>query len=420
MTIRPTTSPVRRRLLAGVAALALVVSACGGDDEESGAATATASEPAETATASEPAETATASEPAETATASEPAETAETATASEPVETAPPSTIGTAVELLDADGDGAVTIGIAAAGPANDGAYYQAVVDAAKEISADQGFNEPIVFDNIQAADAATAMADLAQQGVDVIIVGASEIAEPLPQLVAEYPDIFWYCNCGAGFPEDPGLAQSTDDGGEISLTAGYATGLKLQESGGDSVVFIGCCDLGFEKQAYLAFEYGLQLVDPAFTSTYVPTGDFPFDFDNTANATAALQTAVDGGADAVYPYLGGAHRPVVQAANEAGIITMSAGSSTVCTDEELDYDIAVKFDGGDYVRAVMEDIVTGEFTEGTVKQFKVGVDPEPGALICDATAEEQAAMDDIYTRVAGGEFAADLGAIAGEAFAAG
>ena len=24
---------------------------------------------------------------------------------------------------------------------------------------------------------------------------------------------------------------------------------------------------------------------------TYVPTGDFPFDFDNTANATAALQT---------------------------------------------------------------------------------------------------------------------------------
>ena len=50
-----------------------------------------------------------------------------------------------------------------------------------------------------------------------------------------------------------------------------------------------------------------------------MPTGDFPFDFDNTANATAALQTAIDNGADAVYPYLGGAHRPVVQAANEAG-----------------------------------------------------------------------------------------------------
>ena len=100
----------------------------------------------------------------------------------------------------------------------------------------ENGFGEPIVVDNIQAADAATAIGDLAQQGVDVIIVGASEIAEPLPQLIAEYPDIFWYCNCGAGFPEDPGLAQSTDDGGEIGYTAGYATGLMLQEQGGDSV----------------------------------------------------------------------------------------------------------------------------------------------------------------------------------------
>ena len=159
------------------------------------------------------------------------------------------------------------------------------------------------------------------------------------PQLIAEYPDIFWYCNCGAGFPEDPGLAQSTDDGAEISYTAGYATGLLMQDARRrPRRSFIGCCDLGFEKQAYMAFELGLQAVDPSYTVTYVPTGDFPFDFDNTANATAALQTAIDDGADAVYPYLGGAHRPVVQAANEAGLITMSAGSSTVCdADEELD-----------------------------------------------------------------------------------
>jgi putative spermidine/putrescine transport system substrate-binding protein len=70
--------------IAAFAALSIVLAACGSDDEDSGAATATAetetvsaSEPA-TETASEPA-TATASEPA-TATASEPA----TATASEP------------------------------------------------------------------------------------------------------------------------------------------------------------------------------------------------------------------------------------------------------------------------------------------------------------------------------------------------
>ncbi len=334
---------------------------------------------------------------------------------------APDTTAPATVSPLDTNNDGKVVFGIAAAGPADDGAYYQAAVDAAKQLSIDNGFEPPIVVDNILAADAATALADLAQQGVDVIIVGASEIAEPLPQLIAQYPDIFWYCNCGAGFPANPGLAQSTDNGAEIGYTAGYATGLKFQESGGDSAVFIGCCDLGFEKQSYLAFELGLMDVDPSFKMTYVPTGDFPYDFDNTANAVAALQTAIDNGADAVYPYLGGAHRPVVQAANTAGIITMSAGASKVCdASEELDYDIAVRFDGGDYIRAVIGSIIDGSFTEGSVKKFSVGVDPEPGAVICNATAKEQTAMDAIYTRIAAGEFAAKLGEISGKAFAGG
>ncbi len=384
-----------------LAAMSLLVAACGDDDDDA----APAVDGTTTAASAAPVE--------------------ETTTAAAPVETtAAPDTTAAPAEAelaLDTNGDGKVVIGIAAAGPADDGAYYEAVVTAAQELSAENGFEEPIVADNIQAADAATLIGDLAEQGVDVIIVGASEIAEPLPELVVEYPEIFWYCNCGAGFPETPGLSQSVDDGGEIGYAAGYATGLKLQETGGDSVVMIGCCELGFEKQAQLAFEFGLTSVDPEFTLTYVPSGDFEFDFDNTANATAALETAIAEGADAVYPYLGGAHRPVVEAAEEAGLITMSAGSSTVCDDgEELAYDIAVRFDGGDYVRSVIGEIIAGTFVEGDTKAFKVGVDPEPGAQICDATDEQQAAMDDIYERIAAGEFAEDFGAIAGEAFGGG
>lgn len=375
-----------KHLLALVMALALVVAACGGDDDDDDASGG-----------------------------DDTTEETDAPAGDDDGEPEPDTS------LLDTNGDGEVVFGIAAAGPRDDGAYYEAVVLAAEEISEENGFGDPVVVDNIQAAEAATSMGDLAQQNVDIIIVGASEIAEPLPDLIEQYPDIFWYCNCGAGFPENPGLAQSTDDGAEISYTAGYATGLLLQESGGDSVVMIGCCDLGFEKQTIMGFELALQTVDPSFTLTYVPSGDFPFDFDNTANATEALNTAIADGADAVYPYLGGAHRPVVQAANEAGLITMSAGSSTVCEeDEELDYDIAVKFDGGDYVRAVMGSIVDGSFAEGDIKAFKVGVDPEPGAVICDPTPEQQAAMDDVYAQIAAGDFQEQFDQIRAEAFAEG
>jgi basic membrane protein A and related proteins len=412
MTQRTTIRPARyRHLLAGAAVLALFVAACG-DDDDNAADTAAPT----TAAATQPATVPNTTAPA----ATEPAATEPAAT--EPAATEPATTAATPVNA-DTNGDGKVLVGVAIPGPRDDGAYYQSIADASIDIASERGWEDPIIVDNIQSADAATTMSDLAQQGVDIMIVGASEIAEPLPQLIEEYPDIFWYCNCGAGFPETPGLAQSTDDGGAISYAAGYATGLKLQETGGDSIVFLGCCDLGFEKQAYMAFELGMHAVDPSYTLTYVPTGGEPFDFDNTANATAALQTAIDQGADAVYPYLGGAHRPVVQAANEANppLITMSAGLSSVCDPSEpLHYDIAVMFAPGDYAKSVMEDFDDGTFQRGSIKHFEVGVDPETGAAICNATPEEQAAMDEVYRQLKDGEHADELGAIAAEAFAEG
>ena len=67
-----------------------------------------------------------------------------------------------------------------------------------------------------------------------------------------------------------------------------------------------------------------------------------------------------------------------------------------------------------------MAGIIDGTFKEGDVKTFKVGVDPEPGAVICDPTPEQQTAMDDVYAQIASGELDAMLGEISGRAFAAG
>ncbi len=386
--------------LAAFAALSLVAASCG-DDDTDGASTATTAAPVVTDAA--------------------PETTAEAAPETTAAEEVPATTEAAAVPLdLDTNGDGKVLFGVAAAGPRDDGAYYQALVDQTIAVAEENGFEDPIIVDNITTEDAATELQNLADQGVDVILVGASEIADPLVDLIAEYPDIFWYCNCGAGYPGDPGLAQSQDDSSEISYTAGYATGLLLKDSGGDNVAFIGCCDLNFEKEAYLAYEMGLQAVDPAYTMTYIPTGAFPFDFDNTAGATEALNGAIASGADAVYPYLGGAHEPLVKLANEAGIITMSAGSSKACDRDDLDYQIQVKFDGGDYLAANLVGILDGTFKEGDVRVYKVGIDPEPGADICDATAEQQSAMDDVYASIAAGDFAADFGAIKGQAYSGG
>jgi hypothetical protein len=76
-----------------------------------------------------------------------------------------------------------------------------------------------------------------------------------------------------------------------------------------------------------------------------------------------------------------------------------------------------VRFDAGDYLEAVFDAILSGELTEGeTFKVFTVGETPSR-AKFCDATPEQQAAMDDVYVRIAAGEFAEDFGAIKSEAY---
>lgn len=333
---------------------------------------------------------------------------------------APPDSDDGAETLVDLDtnGDGVVRFGVATPGPRDDGGYYQALVTGIANISEQHGFEDPIIVDNIDTAQAEIELRNLARQPVDVIAVGAGELADPLPALAAEFSDIFWYCNCGTGLGEQPDIAQASDDSSQISYTAGYATGLLLADDernpeGLSNVAFLGCCELDFETEALLAFEAGLVAVDDGFTVTYLPTGDF----NDVAGATEAYNQAVANGAGAVYPFLGGSHEAIVGLANEDGLITMSAGSSTACEHPELDYDIAVQFDAGDYVMAIFDAILSGDLAEGDIYRFTVGEFDKVGANFCDASDEQVAALDDVRQRIAAGEFADLFAAIKAEAY---
>ena len=396
----------RRGALALCVSLAMVAAACGSDDPEAEPATTESAEPdAET-----PATDAAEPEAEPPATEAE----APTTDASAPAEEPETDAI---VAAFDANGDGTVTIGVAAAGPRDDNGYYQSLVNFAEAYSAENGFAAPIVSDNIGPAEAAQSLADLAQQGVDILMVGASEIAEPLPDLTEQFPDIFWYCNCGAGFQELPGLAQATDWGAAIHYSAGVAMGSVLQEQGSTSAVFLGCCDINFEVEAYEATVYGLQSVDPSFTMEYVGTGDFEFDFDNSANATAALTNAQANGATLAYAYLGGALDPVGQLGADEGIAIFAAGPADACV-RDIPWTGSVVFDGGVYASQALTLIIDGELTEGSTYQFptEAGLN---GAVLCDASPEAQAAVDGAFGLLASFDetLYADLGAISGAAY---
>lgn len=346
--------------------------------------------------------------------------TAAVTTTAAPTTTGGSDTTGTtqdATLAADFNGDGQVLIAVATVGPRDDGAYSEALVSRIEEISAENGFETPLIVDLIDPAEGRAELENIVAQGPDIVAIGFSDLALGNEDLFLEHEEIFWYCNCGSGFQDTPGLMRSTDSGAELNISGGYAMGLLLQESGGDSVAFIGCCDLNFEVESFMAFQFGLSLVDESFTATYIPTGNFPFDFDNTAGATEAYNNAVAGGADAVYPFLGGAHEPIVQLANEDGVFVTTAGSSAGCARTDIDYDMMIKFDAGDYITPIFDEILDGTAVEGGNRKFTVGLDPEVGGELCDGTAEQVAALQALNERIGAGEFDDKIFEILSEAY---
>ena len=177
---------------------------------------------------------------------------------------------------MDTNGDGEITLGVATAGQRYD-AYYEVLVNAAIEISKANGWADPVTIDSVHSAVAFNEFENLVAKGVDVVAIDTmGELSDDaVLAIVEKYPDVFWYCNCGAGYPQTPGVALSRYDEGQIQYVAGYAAGLLLKERGGDAVAMLGCCDLGFEVETELAFRLGLRDVDPSYDVIYTPTGNF-------------------------------------------------------------------------------------------------------------------------------------------------
>ena len=319
--------------------------------------------------------------------------------------------------IPDFNGDGAVRIAVVTEGARDDGSYYQALVNQVESISERSGYEAPLIVDLVDPADARTELENVVAQGADVIAIGSSNLADGNEDLFLEHEQIFWYCNCGSGYQDTPGLLRSTDSGAELGISAGFATGLLLQQRGGNRAVFLGCCDLNFEVESFLAFRFGLALVDESFDAVYAPTGNFPFDFNNTAGATEAYNAAVAEGMAAVYPFLGGAHVPIARLANDDGLVVMTAGSSRGCEREDVAYDIEVRYDAGDYLVPVFDEILSGTAEEGGARKFTVGVDPQVGARICAPTPEQEQALADMNARIGSGEFDDSISEILFEAY---
>ena len=298
----------------------------------------------------------------------------------------------------DINDDGRVVIGIASPGDTNDGGYYESFVRGARAFADEAGW-ELIVADFINPAESESAMADLARQGIDFLAVGATELQDGLDAIACteEFGHIAMYISATLAV-ESECYGQSSDDYFQIYWVTGVAMAQLLERTGGAKAGFIGGPELAFSTNAHRSLEAGLKSVIPDAELVVTHTGDF----NDAALGIEAARAMLDQDVGVIHTFLGGAMFPTGGFVASEGGMALSASTNTCFPGSP--FVGSALFPPGDYLVANLRDFANGEYREGVIREFVVGIDPEVGVVMCDATPEEQAAIDEVVAMIGSGE----------------
>lgn len=305
-----------------------------------------------------------------------------------------------------ADGDSAATsgggglIGYVVAGDRNDGGFYQGQVKAVEAGAAAAGY-KLVVVDKVNPGAAQEAFANLARQKPALIIGGGSELTDGLIPVSQDpaFADTTFVMVAGAP-PSTDSYASVGANENQAHYLGGVAMGMLLKRTGATTGCIVAGPELAFVQNMDKSMHAGLASVDPSYKILVTYTGDF----ENTVLAQEAVTAQINQGCKYVYPYLGGALTAVLDTAHEAGIGLVST-SVDRCADPSLPFAMSILYNPALYLEKVIAAFKNGEIVEG--KQFALygaGDGVGIGAKICDATADEAAAIASAEAKLASGE----------------
>jgi basic membrane lipoprotein Med (substrate-binding protein (PBP1-ABC) superfamily) len=323
-----------------------------------------------------------------------------------------PTVAGASVEAQKKKKRG--TIGYVVAGDRNDGGFYQGQVESVTKTAKKLGY-KVIVVDKVNPGAAQEAFANLCRQGPDLIIGGGSELTDGFIP-VSESPEcekITFILVAGFPPPSDS-LATVGANENEAHYMGGVAAGLLLNENGGDAACVVGGPDLPFVRSMEANMTAGLASVAPDKEMLVTLTGDF----EDAALATEALTALIERGCTVFYPYLGGA----LPAANDLatqrgiGIISTSVNLCGVPADAIGGWNIveSILYNPALFLPTMLKKYSQGKIKEGKqLALYGVGdskklgfkdANDGPGAVICEATPEQQTQLDDVRAGIVSGD----------------
>lgn len=299
----------------------------------------------------------------------------------------------------DVNGDGKVVIGVLSPGDITDGGYFQSFVDTAEKFGESEGWTI-IKRGSVADTDARNAALALCAQGVDMVALAASSLADAVPASTeAACADTAWFVPSAENIALTPQIVLSSSDPIVENWTAGYAAGLEMKTKGYTKAGFVGGPSADYSQAGADAFAAGIKYVVPDADVATTFTGDN----DDSAKAKEATQAQITAGAQVVYPFLGGGADAATALANDNDVLTVSPGTDK-CDGSTPKYDISAIFAPGLYFEAALQKFADGELAMGEAKLWQMGVDTYPTVKLCDGTDAENAELADTLTKIGSGE----------------
>lgn len=276
---------------------------------------------------------------------------------------------------------GKVKVGLITAGTIHDGNYYQSEVTALDKAA--KKFHWTTVVQGSVPSSAQSALSaaqDMCAQGVDLLIIGETQLtgAEPAASSTACKGTPVWLYGSAGTVKQSPYLAISTTTEDPQSYATGVAMGLWLKAHHETKAGFITGPAYTFTKRPAKAYLAGMRSVvkdatlDAVFTGTLTASGP----------AVTAAQAMLATGIKLIYPYLGSAFFPTAGYITKHGGATLTAGGAW-CSHQGIKFAVEQAFDPGYQLAPALTEFAHGKLRVGTVRTFVLGETSVPSVSFC-------------------------------------
>jgi basic membrane protein A len=203
-----------------------------------------------------------------------------------------------------------------------DKSFNEAAYHGAEKFKAETGIPY-LEFEVTTESQRDQALRRMAQRGANVVIAVGFAFATPLEEIAKEYPDTkFVIIDSVVDAPNVQSVVFKEQEG---SFLVGMAAAMASKTG---KVGFVGGMDIPLIRNFAYGYEQGVKYVNPKAEVFVNMTGTTPAAWNDPAKGAELAQSQFDRGADVVYAAAGGTGLGVLQAAADAGKLSIGVDSN--------------------------------------------------------------------------------------------